>query len=80
MTGKRVNQQGVPLIDSREHRTQAMNREAARARLIALIQAAAVRPKKRRKTKPTKASKERRIESKKKRATMKAGCGRVAND
>ena len=79
LAGKRINQEGVLLIDSREHRTQAMNREAARARLAALIQAAAVRPKKRRKTKPSKAAKEKRIESKKKRGAIKAGRGRVGD-
>ena len=79
LAGKRINQEGVLLIDSREHRTQAQNREAARARLVALIQAAAVRPKKRRKTKPSKAAKEKRIESKKKRARIKAGRGRVGD-
>jgi len=79
LAGKRINQEGVLLIDSREHRTQAQNREAARARLAALVQAAAVRPKKRRKTKPSKAAKEKRIESKKKRAAIKAGRGRVGD-
>ena len=79
LAGKRINQEGVLLIDSREHRTQAQNREAARARLAALVQAALVRPKKRRKTKPTKAAKEKRIESKKKRAVVKAGRGRVGD-
>jgi ribosome-associated protein len=77
LAGKRINQEGMLLIDSREHRTQAQNREAARARLAALVQAAAVRPKKRRKTKPSKAAKEKRIESKKKRGAIKAGRGRV---
>jgi ribosome-associated protein len=77
LAGKRINHEGVLLIDSREHRTQAQNREAARARLAALIQAASVRPKRRRKTKPTKAAKERRIESKKKRSEIKARRGRV---
>ena len=77
MAGKRINNEGVLLIDSREHRTQAMNREAARARLAALVQAAAVRPKKRRKTKPSKAAKEKRIESKKMRSAVKAGRGKV---
>jgi len=80
LAGRRISQEGVLLIDSREHRTQAQNREAARARLAALIQAAAIRPKKRRKTKPTKAAKEKRIESKKKRAAIKAGRGRVGDD
>ena len=79
MAGKRINTEGVLLIDSREHRTQAQNREAARARLAALVQAAAVRPKKRRKTKPSKAAKEKRIESKKKRSQIKAGRGRVGD-
>ena len=45
LAGKRINQEGVLLIDSREHRTQAQNREAARARLAAPVQAATVRPK-----------------------------------
>ena len=79
LAGKRINQEGVLLIDSREHRTQAQNREAARERLAALVLAATVRPKKRRKTKPSKAAKEKRIESKKKRAVVKAGRGRVGD-
>ena len=79
LAGKRISHEGVLLIDSREHRTQAQNREAARARLASLIQAALVRPKKRRRTKPSKAAKEKRIESKKKRAQIKAGRGRVGD-
>ena len=47
LAGHRVTTEGVLLIDSREHRTQAQNREAARARLVALVRHAAVRPKKR---------------------------------
>ena len=42
LAGNRVTADGVLVIDSREHRTQAMNREAARARLVALLQQAAV--------------------------------------
>ncbi|MDQ3069794.1 MAG: aminoacyl-tRNA hydrolase [Acidobacteriota bacterium] len=80
LAGKRINTEGVLLIDSREHRTQAQNREAARARLGALVAAAAIRPKKRRATKPGKAAKERRIESKKKRSAIKSGRGRVGDD
>lgn len=80
LAGKRITHDGVLVIDSREHRTQAQNREAARARLVSLVQAAAVRPKRRRKTKPTKASGERRIESKKQRARIKAGRGKVRGD
>jgi ribosome-associated protein len=71
-SGGRINADGVLVIDSREHRTQRQNREAARARLVALIQHAARRPKKRRKTRPTKASKERRLETKKRRGAIKA--------
>src|SRR5215471_1769940 len=53
MTGSRMTSSGVLIIDSREHRTQAQNREAARARLIALLQHAARRPKRRTRTRPT---------------------------
>jgi ribosome-associated protein len=72
LAGKRVTSDGVLLIDSREHRTQGMNREAARARLLSLLQAAARRPKRRRATRPSRASKERRLESKKRRSAVKA--------
>jgi ribosome-associated protein len=70
-SGSRMTADGVLVIDSREHRSQGQNREAARARLVALIQHAAKRPKKRRATRPTKASKERRLESKKRRGDIK---------
>jgi ribosome-associated protein len=73
LAGSRMSADGVLLIDSRAHRTQVQNREAARERLVALLQQAATRPKKRRPTKPTKASKERRLDSKTKRARVKSG-------
>jgi ribosome-associated protein len=72
LAGKRMTADGVLVIDSREHRTQAQNREAARARLAAIVHAATIKPKKRRATRPTAASRERRIESKKRRASVKA--------
>ena len=72
LAGKRVTADGVLVIDAREHRTQTQNREAARARLSALLEQASRRPKTRRKTKPSKAAKERRLESKKLRSTAKA--------
>jgi ribosome-associated protein len=78
LAGRRINREGVLIIDSREHRTQAQNREAARGRLTSLIQAAAVRPATRRPTKPSGASRERRIESKKKRSAVKARRGSVS--
>ena len=71
LAGKRLTTDDVLVIDSREHRTQAQNREAARARLIALVQRAAVRPKRRRPTKPGEAAKEQRLASKKRRSQIK---------
>jgi ribosome-associated protein len=77
LAGRRVSGDDVLLIDSREPRTQAMNREAARARLLALLQQAAVRPKRRRATKPKKAAKEKRLETKKIRGAVKQARGRL---
>ena len=71
LAGSRMTGDGVLLIDSREHRTQSANREAARERLRELLAQAAVRPKRRRKTKPTAGSNERRITSKVKRGETK---------
>jgi ribosome-associated protein len=71
LAGKRMTADGVLVIDSREHRTQAQNREAARARLAAIVHTATIRPKKRRATRPTAGSRERRLESKKRRASVK---------
>jgi ribosome-associated protein len=76
LAGSRLTGEGVLLIDSREHRTQGQNREAARARLLALLQAAARRPKKRRATKPGKAAREKRLDSKKRRGAVKDLRGR----
>jgi len=80
LAGKRMSTDGVLLIDSREHRTQARNRDAARARLVALLQQAARRPKSRKKTKPTKAARERRLVAKVQRARVNAQRGRVSRD
>jgi ribosome-associated protein len=74
--GQRMIADDVLLIDSREHRTQARNREAARARLIELIRHAARKPKKRRPTKPSAGAREKRLTSKKKRGAVKAARGR----
>ena len=76
LAGSRLTTDGVLVLDSREHRTQGQNREAARTRLVALIQQAAVRPKTRRPTKPGKAAKERRLTAKKRRANVKGARGR----
>jgi ribosome-associated protein len=80
LAGKRVAGDGVLLIDAREHRTQSQNREAARARLLALVEQALHRPKKRTSTRPTRAAKERRLDSKRKRASAKASRRRVSDD
>jgi ribosome-associated protein len=80
LAGKRMTTDGVLLIDSREYRTQAQNREAARVRLTALIRQATIVPVRRRKTKVTKAAKQRRLVTKKKRAEVKAGRGRPRGD
>ena len=71
LAASRLTTDGVLVIDSRAFRTQKQNREAARERLVALIRRAAVRPRKRRPTRPRPAAKERRIESKKRRAEVK---------
>ena len=71
LAGNRITADGVLLIDSREHRTQIQNREAARARLVALLQHAARRPKSRRATRPSRAAREKRIHSKKHRGEIK---------
>jgi len=78
LAGRRMTGDGVLLIDSREHRTQAQNREAARLRLIALLQQAAKRPKPRRPTRPKKAAKEQRLATKRRRAEVKSLRGRRA--
>jgi len=80
LAGSRLTADGVLLIDSREHRTQAQNREAARARLVALLQHAAKRPKVRRPTKPKRAAKEQRLESKRQRSEVKSMRRRSSRD
>lgn len=71
LAGSRMTSEDELVVDSRAHRTQAQNREAARERLAELIRRALVRPKPRRKTAPTKASKERRLEGKARRSQIK---------
>src|SRR5438034_2468663 len=82
LAGRRLTAEGVLLIDSREHRTQGQNREAARARLVALLQHAARRPRKLPPTEPKRAAKEKRLESKRQRSEVKTlrGRGRHRDD
>ena len=71
LAGKKLTREGVLVINAERHRTQERNRQDARARLIELIHRAAVAPRPRRATKPTAASRERRLDSKKRRAAIK---------
>jgi ribosome-associated protein len=80
LAGKRLTADDVLMIESREHRTQAQNREAARARFVALVQQAAIRPKKRTPTKPKPAAREKRLTGKKKRGEVKLLRGRTGSD
>ncbi len=74
---QRISRTGVVVIKSQQHRSLEMNRAEALARLQALVAAAAHVPRKRRPTRPTRASKERRIEGKLRRSKVKALRGRV---
>lgn len=71
LAGSRLTRDGVLVIIAQRHRTQARNRQDALDRLLELIRRAAVAPIRRRPTKPTRASRERRIEGKKRRAGIK---------
>ena len=69
--GSRVTRDGILVIDARRFRTQEQNRRDARERLIALVRKAAEKPKPRHKTRPTAASKRKRIEEKRRRSRIK---------
>lgn len=71
LAGKRVNAQGILVIEAQEYRTQEQNRQAALDRLVELVRRAAVPPTKRRKTHPTPASQTRRLELKRRRGIVK---------
>jgi ribosome-associated protein len=77
LAGQRTDAEGRLVITSQLTRDQSRNLEDARARLVELVAAALVVPKKRRATKPTRGSVERRIGEKKRRAQTKSGRGRV---
>ena len=71
LAGRRMTTGGVLVIDSRVHRSQARNRDAARARLVALVTRAAKPPKTRTPTKPRAAARENRLASKKRQGAVK---------
>ena len=80
LAGSRMTAAGELVILARSFRTQEANRADARARLNELVDAALVRPDKRIKTKPSKAAKAKRVDTKKARSSVKAGRGRVRLD
>jgi len=71
LAGRRLTAEGVLIITAQRHRTQERNRQEARERLVELIRRAATPPKPRHATKPTAASKRRRIETKTRRSRLK---------
>ena len=71
LAGKRATTAGEIVITANQHRTQEMNRKDAIERLLELIRQAAIVPKKRVKTKPTRSARKQRMESKSKRSTVK---------
>ena len=80
VAGSRLTAEGILVIDAREHRTQSQNREEARERLAALIRRALERPKRRHKTRPPRASKQARLQSKMRRSEIKNRRGRVSGE
>ena len=73
LAGRRLTQDGVLVLTAQRHRSQERNRQDAVDRLIALIQAAAVAPVKRRPTRPSAAARQRRLDGKARRSAVKAG-------
>ena len=77
LAGRRWTKDGAVIITAEKHRTQPRNRAEAEEKLVALIQQALFRPKYRVKTRPTLASKRRRLEGKKQRGQVKALRGKI---
>ncbi len=76
----RINEEGELVLFIQTHRSQIRNREEARERLVELIEKALVKPKKRLKTTPSRAQKEKRLEGKAKRSTVKRNRSRIDHD
>lgn len=71
LAARRINEQGVLIIQASRYRTQEKNRQDAIDRLVSLLQRAAQKPKVRRKTRPTLESQKRRLEAKRQRSQIK---------
>lgn len=80
LAGSRLTSDGVLVLRSEGARSQLLNRQEVRERLVELIRAATIVPKKRRPTKPTRASQVRRVDGKARRSVVKAGRGRIRDD
>lgn len=80
LAGRRMTADGVLVIVSRVHRSQALNRNAARTRLVTLLKRAANPPKKRTPTRPRAAAREDRLLSKKRHGTVKRNRGKHDED
>jgi ribosome-associated protein len=78
--GSRLTTEGLIVIDARTHRTQSQNRDEARERLADLIRRALARPKRRHKTRPSRASQQRRVDVKKLRGDTKRARSRYRGD
>jgi ribosome-associated protein len=78
--GNRINEDGELVLFVQTHRSQARNREEARARLVEMLEKALVKPKKRVKTEPSRAQKEKRLQGKAKRSEIKRNRTRVEED
>ena len=71
LAGSRVTEEGILIIDAHRYRTQEQNRQDAIDRLVSLVRRAAEKPKARKRTRPTAASKQRRLEAKRHRGEIK---------
>ena len=80
MAGSRLTKDGVLVLAGRRFRDQTRNRQDVRERLAEMIREAAIEPKKRRPTKPSRGAKEKRLQHKKKHAELKRGRGRPRDD
>ncbi|MHA7856464.1 MAG: alternative ribosome rescue aminoacyl-tRNA hydrolase ArfB [Henriciella sp.] len=78
--GARLTQDGELILEAKDHRSQGLNREAARKRLADMVKSVAEAPRRRIKTKPTRASVRRRLDGKKQRSTVKAMRAKVTRE
>jgi len=78
--GARLTQEGDLILEAKDHRSQGLNREAARKRLAQMLKTVAEPPRKRIATKPTRASVRRRLNSKKQRGAVKALRGKISSE